>query len=68
MLTLVSASCPSAWGDQVDAGAAPIVIETGGAFHLPERQMGLECGQVGAVDVERGHLVLAGRQFMAGAT
>ena len=52
---------PGGRGDQVDTGAAPVVREARGVLQLAERQMGLECAQIGAVDVECGDLVLAGR-------
>lgn len=48
------------------AGAAAVVGESGAVFQLAEREVGLQGGEVGAVDVERGHLVAAGRQFMTG--
>lgn len=49
----------------MDAGAAPVVLEAGGVLELPDRQMGLQGGEVGAVDVQGGDLVPAGREFGA---
>ncbi len=55
---------PSGRGDQVDSGAAAVVREASGVLELSEGEVGFEGGEVGAVDVERGHLVTAGREFV----
>ncbi len=57
---------PRGRSDQMEAGAAPVVGVAACVLQLPEPQPRLERGQVGAVDVQRGHLVLTGRQLGAG--
>jgi hypothetical protein len=57
---------PFRWGDEVDSGAAAGVGVSGGVFEGAEREVGLEGGQVGAVDVEGGHFGAAGWRLEAG--
>lgn len=52
--------------DQVNSGAAAVVREAGGVFQPADRQVGLERGETGAVDVGRRHLVPARGEFGPG--